>query len=222
MREQEGVVSAAHNLADAPYDGSQVLLALEHAVARFRFTPNDQQRMLVACRHFRSVLDDLDGSTLQARWQRFEEQLWPAWVANHNRPPAYRWTWGARALVTARLVRPSWAFLREIRVSQWVARLAADDPLTEQALVLGQALKRVSWTSPFTQGLAVNIGLRMLLWRGYTSVQMITEDDLRAIPSGGAKGMDALDAALCALGVFARTPQRSATRSLRHYRQSVA
>jgi hypothetical protein len=42
--------------------------------------------------------------------------------------------------------------------------------------------------------------------RGYASISELTEEDLKAIPPQST-GTDVLDAALCSLGVFNRTPQ---------------
>ncbi|MGA2987285.1 MAG: site-specific integrase [Terriglobia bacterium] len=56
-------------------------------------------------------------------------------------------------------------------------------------------------------------GLRILLLRGYTSLAEITEEDLAIMPY--PLGADLLDCALCALGVFGRTPRRAARRRQR-------
>jgi integrase len=61
----------------------------------------------------------------------------------------------------------------------------------------------------------------MLLVRGYASISELTEEDLKAIPPQST-GTDVLDAALCSLGVFNRTPQRGPTRRHRGSRHTIA
>jgi integrase len=209
-------------LAAAPYDGTQMLPQLGAAVATLRFEPSERNRMLRACTHLCTVLDTCSGVTLQERWMDFEQHVWPDWLAGHNRPAGSTWTWGVRAIVTAQLVQPGWELLSSIRVSQWVARLPADAALVQQAARLQQALATITWSSASTHAQALNLGLRLLLWRGYTSLDSITEQDIKQIPPTQFKGNDALDAALCALGVFTRTPQRGTSRYLRVHQHSPA
>ncbi len=57
---------------------------------------------------------------------------------------------------------------------------------------------------------AVNRGLRVLLRCGVDELSALTEADLRI--AGRGKGADILDAGLCQLGVFNRTPQRGIKR----------
>jgi site-specific recombinase XerD len=63
--------------------------------------------------------------------------------------------------------------------------------------------------------------MRILLAKGYSALREIREKDLTDDPSW-SKGADVLDAALCTLGVFARTPQQGASRRHRRGRLSPA
>ena len=205
-----------------PYDRGQLLAQLTAAIATFRFPTADRRRLLQASDELLVVLDQCTGQTLQERWQEFERQVWPVWVAGSNRSSLSRWTWGVRAIVTARLVRPGWELLATVRVSQWIARLPPEDRLAQQAVLLEQALAGVSWVAPSRRAIAVNLGLRLLLTHGYDAVGQITEQDLQELPRTAAHGSDTLDAVLCGLGVFARTPQRGTSRHRRRAQRTPA
>jgi integrase len=58
-------------------------------------------------------------------------------------------------------------------------------------------------------------GLRLLLTHGYDGVHQIQDEDLKALSLRRSKGMDVLDAALCSLGVFSRSPKHGSTRHSR-------
>jgi len=205
-----------------PYDRGRLVAQLSLAIATFRFTPADRRRLLQASHELVAVLDQCPGQTLQERWLDFERRVWPVWVAGLNRSSLSRWTWGVRAIVTARLVRPGWDLLATVRVSQWIARLPAENPMAQQAVLLEQTLATVSWVMPSRRAIAVNLGLRLLLAHGYDAVQQITEQDLHDVPRAVAQGGDVLDAVLCGLGVFTRTPQRGTSRHSRRERQTPA
>ena len=65
------------------------------------------------------------------------------------------------------------------------------------------------------------LGLRIMLAQGYGSLAQITPADLRDAPLvKRRRGIDTLDAALCALGVLERSPQRGSTRQQRVARAS--
>jgi hypothetical protein len=71
------------------------------------------------------------------------------------------------------------------------------------------------------QAAALNAGLRLLLFHNYQVLEQITEQDLLNIPAAAELGSDTLDAALCTLGIFARTPKRAGSRHLRKERLSI-
>src|SRR6202162_316839 len=195
-----------------PYERQAVLAQLARAIPPLLFTTTDQRRLLRAGEQLVDALDGCQGATLQERWATFEQTTWRRWLTGEYRPSPNRWTWGARVLVLARLVRPSWEWLADVHLAKWVARLPADDPLQQQREQLAQAVAALSWPTPLVQDWAMSTGLRILLVRGYTTLQQITDADLAATPRRWSKGSDVLDAALCTLGVFARTPQRGASR----------
>lgn len=214
MTSRAAQLTAARRLADAPYDGGAVLAHLGREVAGYRFRqPSQADRMLRAAAATLQAFDQLPGAQLADRWEAFEVEWWPRWLAGADRPVlGGRWTWGLWALVTARLVRPSWPFLTRTRTAQWVARLPADDPLMAAHHQLRDAMAALPFGTPTFHAIAINQGLRLLLHCGADELSALTETDL--LVPGRAKGADILDAALCQLGVFDRTPQRGATRRL--------
>ena len=94
--------------------------------------------------------------------------------------------------------------------------------LRQQHILLQRATGQITWTSAFNRHLAVSNGLRILLARGYDSLHQIPDDDLKLLSSCWSKGTDALDAALCSLGVFSRTPKRGSTRHSRRQRLNAS
>jgi hypothetical protein len=100
--------------------------------------------------------------------------------------------------------------------------LPEDHPLQQQHCLLLRAAAQITWTFAFSRHLAVSNGLRILLARGYDSFQQIQDDDLKLLSSYFSKGADALDAALCSLGVFSRTPKRGSARHSRRRRLAAS
>jgi hypothetical protein len=213
--------TAAPPLAAAPYDRSRLQHRLTAAVTTFRCGPADQRRLLRAGDALADLLDACAGATLQERWDAFERDVWARWVTGQHRPSGARWTWGVRAIVTARLVQPSWTLLTQVRIAQWLARLPVDDPCLQQRDRLAQTLAAITWASAVSRAEALTTGLRLLLAHGYTALEQITETDCAAIPAG-TQGLDLLDAAFCTLGVFPRTPQRGTSRRRRRGRRTPA
>jgi hypothetical protein len=80
---------------------------------------------------------------------------------------------------------------------------------------LFQSRKRGEYLFHHLRHLAVSSGLRLLLVRGYTTLNEIQDDDLKQFSTHYSKGIDVLDAALCALGIFARSPKHGSTRHSR-------
>lgn len=203
------------------YDRCDILSDLTEAIRRLRFDTNDKGRLVRGCKDLVDALDRCSGQTLQDRWTSFEQTIWPKWRAGEDRNPTHRWMWGARVIVMARFVRPSWEWIAWVHMPRWVARLPAGDPLLDQHDRLAKAVGLITWAGPLVQLRAVSNGLRMLLVRGYASISELTEEDLKAIPPRST-GTDVLDAALCSLGVFNRTPQRGPTRRHRRSRHTIA
>ena len=213
----------AETLAGQRYDRDKLLSLVHEFTTHFRM-PNsfERSKMQAVCRYLADALDRCSGSTLQQRWNDFEKGVWPKWKAGINRPGGTYWTWGARVLISARMIVPSLDMLANVRVSQWIAHLPEDHPLAQQHHALLSATATITWTSSFNRHLAVCNGLRLLLARGYDSLHHIKDDDLKLLSARWSKGTDALDAALCSVGVFSRTPKRGSARHGRKQRMTAS
>jgi integrase len=106
-------------------------------------------------------------------------------------------------------------WLSDVRVNQWIMRFPAKDPLVQQHNLLLKATAGIRWASAHSQHLAVCSGLRLLLTHGYEGVHQIQDEDLKTLSLRYSKGIDVLDAALCSLGVFSRSPKHGSTRHSR-------
>ncbi|ETZ96513.1 hypothetical protein I547_7702 [Mycobacterium kansasii 824] len=96
-------------------------------------------------------------------------------------------------------------------IERWVRVLPAGDPLPLAGERLTEACARISWASPTGRVRAVRTGIRLMIAGDYDQLSQLRENDLRK-PARGANGTDILDAALCDLAVFARSPRRGTTR----------
>ncbi len=212
----------AEALAGQRYDRDKLLAVVDEVTTHFRM-PNsfERSKMRAVCRYLADALDRCSGSTLQQRWNDLEKRFWPKWKAGVDRRGREYWTWGARVLISARMIAPSLDMLSDLRVNQWIAHLPEDHPLAQQHTALLQATDSITWTSAHSRQLAVSNGLRVLLVRGYDSLHQIKDDDLKLLAVRWSKGTDALDAALCSLGVFSRTPKRGSARHGRRQRMKA-
>ncbi len=213
----------AEALATQRYDRGKLLALVDEVTTHFRM-PNsfERSKMRAVCRYLADALDRCSGSTLQQRWNDFEKKFWPKWKSGVDRHGRDYWTWGARVLISARMIAPSLDMLSDLRVNQWIAHLPEDHPLAQQHTLLLQATGSITWTSAHSRQLAVSNGLRILLARGYDSLHHIKDDDLKLLSVRWSKGTDALDAALCSLGVFSRTPKRGSARHGRKQRMTAS
>jgi len=200
---------------EPPYDRTELLKSLLSALALLRFDHQSKERLTRACHFFVDALDTCEGRTLQERWIAFEQTVWPKWVAIRDPLRCARRTWGgAWIAVVTRRVRPTAKWLGSMRLLEWIKHLPDGDPLVQQHQMLARALETVCWAgNKRCKQVALTNGLRILLVRGYSSLTEITEKDLALPP--WPTGADVLDSALCALGVFKRTPRRAAGRRQR-------
>jgi integrase len=176
-----------------------------------------------ACVSVTELLEATLGATLQERWTTIEQQRWREWEAGRRRlAPEKNWTWGPAALVLSRQVRPGWELLSRARLSQWLGWLPAEDPLNGELRWLAERVGEIEWAGAEVRRRGHLLGVRIMLRHGYTTAAEIADADLRAVPGRVSRGIDALDAVLCAQGVFDRTPQRGAQRRLRTGRLSAA
>ena len=206
MTSRAQMLARARQLAEEPYDRELILAHLREEIPRYRIYHSDANRMLRAAEVTLDVIDGVDGDRLADRWAVFETDIWPRWQAGRDRPPlGDRWSWGVWALVISRLVRPAWATICRVYIGRWVNRLPADDPLRHALEQLGAAMTTALVGSAASLAKAVNTATRLLLACGVDQLGELTEDDMLKL-AAGTKGADVLDAVLCQLGVFDRTP----------------
>jgi integrase len=204
----------------ATYNHSLFFEHLTTAVETMRFSARMPQLVIKSFAPLCQTLDTCSGTTLQERWQDFEQRIWPGWVTGQERPRGRWWAGAVCVAVTARLVQPGWDFLCTTRTASWIKHVSEDHPFTQQFSTLEHTLTTFSWATPHRQRHALNAGFRLLLAHGYETLQQITEQDLLDMPSAAQEGSELLDAALCALGIFSRTPQRAVSRRTRLGRRS--
>jgi hypothetical protein len=126
--------------------------------------------------------------------------------------------------VISRLVRPKWATISTVRIGDWTKLLPADDPIALAQQRLADAACTCAIGSSNSHSNAMNMATRLLLTRGADRLEDLTDADL-LIPAAGTKGADVLDALLCQLGVFDRTPRSGTARRLtapRHSERELA
>lgn len=146
--------------------------------------------------------------TVQQWWTDFETHLLEA---ARLRERGRITSAAARALVTSRTVTASWPLLDGAPVAVWARALPDDDPVSVAYTRLRSASSSVTWAAPISRDRSVACGVRVLLRHGYDTLESITENDLNDGPYGPT-GVDLLDAWLCELGIFDRSPQRGTTR----------
>lgn len=209
--------------ADGPFDRAVTGAALEALCDRVLLDTGKRRSLRRACGSVLELLDQTPGATVQERWASIEAECWREWEVGEGRlVPAKQWTWGPAGLVLSRQVRPGWELLSRARLSQWLGWLPEDDPLNVQLRWLRERVGRIAWAGPEVRRRGHLLGVRIILHRGYRTVGEITDADLRAVPDRVCRGMDALDAVLCAEGVLDRTPQRGSQRRLRTARLTPA
>lgn len=206
-------IDNARLLRSEQYDRQMLTAHLKGQMREWLFPKRyDDSRMLSAVLATFDVLDHLAGVTLAERWQLFEEEVWPRWRAGHERPVAGdHWSYGVWALVISRLVNPSWATIKQARISDWTKLLPPTDPLMMSRARLLEAAQSCVVGTTHAHDAAVGIATRLMLTRGLDRLEDLTEDDL-VLPTARTHGTNVLDVLLCQLGIFDRTPRSGTAR----------
>lgn len=201
-------IVAARARQGEPLDSTVLLDAARVEVDCWQISDKARRAARAAARRFLTSPTATDSlESMQTWWTSLERQLLKA----HEADPGRQQATAVRALITSRMVRPSWALLSTLRVDPWVRALPDDDPLIDARQRLYETLNGLAWTTPKGRRTGVCAGMRLLLARGYDRLDEILEPDLAALPLR-APGIDMLDAALCELGVFTRSAQRGSAR----------
>ena len=190
---------AARRVRGEPFDAERLLPALRAETQSWMIDPRRRREAWAVTARFVTESTVGEGLSVQQWWENVE----PGCVRSGVR--------AGRALVMGRFVQPSWALVSAAPIERWVQALPADDPLLLAHQRLVEACARVSWASPTGRGRAVRTGIALMIAGDCEQLSQLREDDLR-IPARGANGTDILDAALCGLGVFSRSPRRGTTR----------
>ncbi|HYN73684.1 MAG TPA: site-specific integrase [Nakamurella sp.] len=201
-------LAAARRLRLAPFDAGLLLETALAEITTWRLSDKARRSARAAARRFLAEnVPAAPGMTVQAWWTGLEEQL----QQRHAADPGRRQAAVVRALVMGRIVQPSWPLLTTVQVEIWVRALAVEDPLFITQRRLHHTLERLAWTTSKGRRQGVSAGTRLLLVCGYDQVEQIREADLEALPPKTG-GLDLLDAGLCELGVFQRSPRRGISR----------
>lgn len=194
---------------DLPFDRDLLMGLIRAEVSTYALGGKARSEVVRQAGHaLESAGGGWQGQPLSAWWPTFEATT----VSAAGRGLGGRITSAAvRALVTSRLVRPSWELLTSVPLDPWVSPLPVGDPLQVAAVELRAALAQVTWASPKGRKRGVCCGTRVLLLRDYDRLEQITDDDVNALPIS-TPGIDLLDAALCQAGVFPRSARRGTAR----------
>ena len=197
MIDRRSFLEAARRMRHDPVDRDALLEMLSREVACWDLSPKAGRAVLAAS------IRQVDASPGDASMSL---QQW--WNGLETRRPA---AMAVRPLIVSRLVQPSGAFMSQVLVEPWMRALPASDPLTVAGARLRAACERVSWAAPKGRRRGICTGMRLMLAHDYDQLDQLTNTDLEALPCG-ANGLDILDAALCDLGVFQRSPRRGTVR----------
>jgi hypothetical protein len=200
---------SARRLRHQQFVLDKVAAAMRTEVASWSSGQKSRRAAWVGIKRFLAANPIGEGLTVQQWWDRLEPDLFPP-LAGAAR--GLRWPAAVRALVTGRLVQPNLRVVAAAAVEPWICSLPDDDPLVIAHRQLREALGRLGW--PTEQGIrrGTRAGLRVMLVNDYDRLSQFVDADVKAIPAGGPNGTDMLDVALCAAGIFTRSPQRGTSR----------
>jgi site-specific recombinase XerD len=199
MSDRAARLAAARRLRHEPFDQQRLLAAVHAETGSWSCDRRRRREAFVATSTLITEPSAGQGVSLQRWWEDIEA------ACVHGSVQC------ARALVMGRFVQPSWALVAAAGIERWVHGLPTDDPWQLAHKRLTAACERITWASHEGRGRAVRTGIRLMVARGYEQLSQLRDVDLQ-IPARGANGTDVLDAALCELGVFDRSPRRGTTR----------
>jgi hypothetical protein len=104
-------------------DGVGLGKDLHALIDRFTISAGERRQAHEGCAQFVGALKACPGSTWQARWDHFEQAIWPRWISDDGRPPLAHWMSGPRAIVLARRVIPTWTWLAGVPFQRWMVHL---------------------------------------------------------------------------------------------------
>jgi integrase len=173
--------------------------------------------------HFFDHLDRLPGNTTEQKWPHFERY----WIENVKGTgigcnAARLGNSVFMAPFAIRLIVPSRIFLQGYKPLNWVRTLLPLEAplrrLLESIVAAVENLPTQSYTQS-TRESAINLATKIVLSKDYWEIGDFCEADIfdptETRQQRYRNGADVLDAALCMIGVFDRTPRRGITRKNR-------
>ncbi|MFN8164527.1 MAG: site-specific integrase, partial [Solirubrobacterales bacterium] len=203
-------------LREAPFERELLAARLGEAAAALDVSVEVARRMPRAIELITTELQRGDGATLQQRWQRFEAGRWEELRAGTTgRRVSDHLVRGVRLLAMSWSVRPQWPVLWSLSSGHILSWAPQEHPLALASARFEEGMERIGQLNPLARKRAPALAIKLLLRGGYQRLEQITEEDLLGVESRQSSSIDTVDATLCALGVFARSPQRGFSRHRR-------
>jgi site-specific recombinase XerD len=221
MSSERGSRRAAYDLGDlreAPFAAEALAAGLGESSACLRISPEISRRMPRTIEWICGELSEQQGLALQERWVSFEAERWAGLRASSSGRASQRLTQAVRLLVMSRAVRAGWPVIWSLSMADLLRWAPPEHPLAVQSARIEAAMGQIGQVHPRARRLAPAFAIRLLLRHGYERLEQVAEEDLLCIEGRTNTGIDTVDAALCALGVFKRSPQRGFSRHRRAQR----
>jgi integrase len=203
-------------LREARFDRPLLVDRLGAASAALDISAEVVRRLPRAIESITTELEGCEGATLQQRWESFEAGRWEKLrAAGAGGRATTHLTRGVRLLAMTWSVRPRWPVLWTLSTGHILGWAPPGHPLAEAGARFEEGMDRIGRLNPRARRQAPGLAIKLLLRGGYRSLEQITEADLLAVEGRRSSGIDTVDAALCALGVFGRSPQRGFSRHRR-------
>lgn len=179
------------------------------------------RRLPDTVRWLAAELETQPGELLQERWEGFQASRWQELSASSDGALRRRAIRASRLAVMSFSVRAEWPMLWSLSMEHLLGWAPPDHPLAAASRRFAEGMDKVGQLSPMARRRAPSLALRLMLRNGYRDLDQITEADLDVVKGRRDSGIDTLDATLCALGVFGRSPQRGFSRHRRPSRPST-
>ena len=203
-------------LREAPFCAEQLAAGLGGASAALCISREISRRLPRTIEWITAELAEREGATLQQRWGDFEAGRWGELRASGcGQRASQRRVQGVRLLVMTWAVRADWPVLWSLSMDHLLSWVPPEHPLAVANARFEQALGQIGQLHPIARRRAPGLALRLMLRGGYRHLEQIAEEDLLHVEGRRSSGIDTVDAGLCALGVFDRSPQRGFSRHRR-------
>jgi site-specific recombinase XerD len=202
-------------LREAPFSRDLLSAGLGEASAALCVSPEISRRLPRTIEWIAAELAGQDGFTLQERWGSFEAARWEELRAEGQGASRQRLIRAVRLLAMTWAVRAEWPVLWSLSMDHMLSWTPAEHPLAVASARFEAGMEQIGQLNPLARKRAPGLALRLMLRGGYRRLEQITEEDLLHVEGRRSSGIDTVDAGLCALGVFDRSPQRGFSRHRR-------